>query len=82
MIIYPIWYIVIELCLYLYHGFDRNSFMTAFIQSGIPTTVANKMIERIKSFMPKWEVLIDESFLPDKMKADYHLLLSKRIEML
>ena len=64
------------------NGFDRNTFMTAFTQSGIPVTVAYKMIERIKSFMPKWEVLIDESFLPDKMKADYHLLLSKRIEML
>ena len=32
--------------------------------------------------LPKWETLIDESFLPDKMKADYHLLLSKRIEVL
>jgi serine/threonine-protein kinase HipA len=64
------------------NGFDRNTFMTAFIRSGIPSTVANKIIERMKSFMPKWEVLIDQSFLPDKMKSDYHLLLNKRIELL
>jgi serine/threonine-protein kinase HipA len=63
-------------------GFDRHTFMAAFTKSGISDTVANKMIERMKSFLPKWETLIDESFLPDKMKADYHLLLSKRIEVL
>jgi serine/threonine-protein kinase HipA len=63
-------------------GFDRNTFMTAFTHSGISATVASKMIERMKSFLPKWKVLIDQSFLPDKMKADYHQLLSKRIEML
>lgn len=63
-------------------GFDRNTFIAAFTQSGIPATVANKMIERMKSFLPKWKDLINESLLPDKMKADYHLLLSKRIEML
>ena len=64
------------------NGFDRNTFMTAFIRSGIPSTVANKIIERMKSFLPKWEVLIDQSFLPDKMKSDYHLLLNKRIDVL
>ena len=64
------------------NGFDRNTFMTAFIRSGIPSTVANKIIERMKSFLPKWEVLIDQSFLPDKMKSNYHLLLNKRIEVL
>lgn len=63
-------------------GFDRNTFITAFTQSGIPITVAEKMIERMKSNLAKWEELIDLSFLPNKMKADYHLLLSKRIELL
>ena len=64
------------------NGFDRHTFMTAFTQSGNPAAVANKMIERMKSFLPKWKTLIDQSCLPDKMKADYHLLLSKRIEVL
>lgn len=63
-------------------GFDRNTFITAFTQSGIPVVVANKMIERMKGYLPKWKELIDQSFLPDKMKSDYHRLLSKRMELL
>ena len=63
-------------------GFDRNTFMTAFTQSGIPVAVANKMIERMKGYKPEWEVLIGQSFLPEKMKDDYCLLLNKRIALL
>ena len=63
-------------------GFDRNTFMTAFTQSGIPIAVADKMIERMKTYLPKWEALISQSFLPQKMKADYCQLLKKRIELL
>ena len=62
--------------------FNRDTFITAFTQSGIPTAVANKMIERMKAYLPNWNILIDQSFLPDKMKANYHLLLSKRIALL
>ena len=63
-------------------GFDRNTFMTAFTQSGIPFAVSNKMIERIKGCLPVWKELISLSFLPEKMKADYCRLLNKRIELL
>ena len=63
-------------------GFDRNTFMTAFTQSGIPIAVADKMIERMKSYKPVWEELIGLSFLPEKMKADYCQLLKKRIQLL
>ena len=63
-------------------GFDRNTFMTAFTQSGIPVTVADKLIERMKSYLPIWKTLIGQSFLPDKMKVDYCLLLSKRLALL
>lgn len=63
-------------------GFNRNTFITAFIQSGIPATVADKMIERMKRNFPKWEELINLSFLPEKMKTNYHQLLNKRIELL
>ena len=63
-------------------GFDRNTFMTAFTQSGIPIAVAKKMIERMKSYKPVWEELIGQSFLPEKMMSDYYLMLSKRIELL
>ena len=63
-------------------GFNRKTFMTAFTQSGIPMAVTDKMIERMKTFLPKWEALISQSFLPQKMKADYCQLLKKRIELL
>ena len=63
-------------------GFDRNTFMTSFTQSGIPVAVANKMIERMKGYKPEWDELISQSFLPEMMKADYFHLLSKRLELL
>lgn len=64
------------------NGFDRNTFIAAFTQSGIPATVAEKMIQRMKTYLPKWKNLIAQSFLPDKMKTNYHQLLSQRIELL
>lgn len=64
------------------NGFNRNTFMTAFTQSGIPTAIADKMIERMKCNLPKWEELINQSFLPNIMKSSYILLLKRRIEQL
>ena len=63
-------------------GFDRDTFMTAFVQSGIPTVVADKMIERMKGNLPVWKELISQSFLPEEMKADYCHLLDQRIALL
>ena len=63
-------------------GFNRDTFMTAFTQSGIPAAVADKMIERMKGYLPQWTNLIGQSFLPEKMKADYCLLLNKRVTLL
>ena len=64
------------------NGFDRNTFLTAFTQSGVPTMVADKMIERMKGNLPTWEELISQSFLPDKIKAAYCHLLKKRLKLL
>jgi len=63
-------------------GFNRDTFMTAFTQSGVPAAVADKMIERMKGYLPRWEELIGQSFLPDDMKADYCRILNKRITLL
>ena len=63
-------------------GFDRETFMTAFTQSGIPVAVADKMIERMKGCLPQWTELIGQSFLPEKIKADYCSLLRNRIALL
>ena len=59
-------------------GFDRNTFMTAFVESGISIARSEKMIEKMKTYLPKWKELISQSFLPEKMKADYYTLLDKR----
>lgn len=61
------------------NGFGRDTFLSAFIQSGIPAPVANKMIERPKELLPVWKELIDRSFLPEKMKVSYCSLLEGRI---
>ena len=60
------------------HGFDRNTFITAFTNSGIPMAVARRMIDRMKEHLPEWKELIHQSFLPEKMKSDYCELLEKR----
>lgn len=62
-------------------GFSRDTFMMAFTQSGISVSVAEKMIERMKGCIPKWKELISQSFLPEKVKADYYALLDKRKKM-
>ena len=59
-------------------GFDRNTFMTAFVESGISVARSEKMIEQMKTHLPEWKELISQSFLPEKMKLDYYSLLDKR----
>jgi serine/threonine-protein kinase HipA len=59
-------------------GFDRHTFMTAFTQSGISAAVAEKMIERMRTYLPKWKELVRQSFIPEKMKSAYCSLLEKR----
>ena len=56
--------------------------MTAFTQSGIPAVVAEKMINRMTANLTKWKALIHQSFLPEKMKADYCELIEKRKDAL
>ena len=60
------------------NGFDRNTFMTAFVESGISVARSEKMIEQMKTHLPEWKELISQSFLPEKMKVDYYTLLDKR----
>ena len=59
-------------------GFNRNTFMTAFVESGISVARSEKIIEQMRTYLPKWKELISQSFLPEKMKADYYTLLDKR----
>ena len=63
-------------------GFTLHTFMTAFTQSGISSTVAEGMIERMKGYLPTWETLIDQSFLPEQMRSAYKRLLHSRYTQL
>lgn len=64
------------------NGFNRNTFMSAFTQSGIPATVADRMINRMAGYLPDWKRLICRSFLSEKMQIAYSSLLDKRREVL
>ena len=60
-------------------GFDRETFLTAFRESGIPEGVAQRMLNRPEQLLPAWEELIDMSFLPERVKSSYKALLEDRI---
>ena len=62
--------------------FNRRTFLEAFTRSGIPDAVARKMIDRVMGYVPAWEEMIDDSFLPEKMKSAYRSLLADRISRL
>ena len=63
-------------------GFSRSTFSTAMVNSGIPETVARRLIDKMASNLPSWEILIDSSFLPANLKSSYRKLLSNRLSRL
>lgn len=64
------------------NGFDRNTFLDAFGQSGLSRNVSEKLIQRICSAKQKWQTLIKDAFIPDKMKEDYLYLIEDRLAIL
>lgn len=64
------------------NGFTRESFISAMTESGITGRIAALIITKLCSFLPQWDDLIDDSFLPDDMKSAYHQLLRNRLERL
>lgn len=63
-------------------GFDRNTFLQAFIQSGVPSNTAEKRIDRMTGYKDKWFELIDSSFLPEDLKSSYKNLITTRLSRL
>lgn len=63
-------------------GFDRLTFLTGMIESGVPESVSNHLIDKMASHSPVWNDLIEASFLPDDLKQAYHNLISQRINLL
>ena len=63
-------------------GFDRESFLSAMEDTGIPRTIAERLILRLCDCLPVWFDLIDSSFLPPELKTAYKNLLAERVERL
>lgn len=63
-------------------GFDRDTFLQAFIQSGVPSNTAEKRIDRMTGYKDKWFELIDNSFLPEDLKSSYKNLITTRLRWL
>lgn len=63
-------------------GFDRAAFVLAMCESGMTEAQTGSLISKIKAASPAWKELIEESFLPEKMKKAYHNLLDERLAKL
>lgn len=63
-------------------GFNRQVFLQAFVQSGIPSVTAEKRITKMMDNKDKWFELIDGSFLPDDLKQAYKELIVNRLNLL
>lgn len=63
-------------------GFDRASFVSAMTETGVAIPQAERIIRHLLSCADSWNHLIDNSFLPDDLKENYHRLLSNRLERL
>ena len=60
-------------------GFGRETFLSALLASGIPEKVALGILDRMSGFLPRWEELIDRSFLPLPLQQAYKVLLHERL---
>lgn len=49
----------------------RADFETAMLASGVDAKVMANIFKRFERALPKWNTLIDISFLPEEMKRDY-----------
>ena len=63
-------------------GFTRESFVQAFVASGVQEVTAEKLITKMVGHKDKWLDIIDHSFLPDDLKIRYKELISIRLETL
>ncbi|MBQ7516994.1 MAG: HipA domain-containing protein [Bacteroidales bacterium] len=60
-------------------GFGRQTFLDAMGESGIPMSVAERIISKMTAYAAQWDILIEKSFLPDDMQTAYRQLLANRL---
>jgi len=58
----------------------RSDFLLAASKMGIDEKAINQMISVFQKAMPKWEVLINESFLSEELKGQYLGLVKERLQ--
>ena len=63
-------------------GFNRETFVQAMVQSGVPTKTAQKCIDKMAVYKDKWFEIIDNSFLPEDLKTSYKKLILSRVSLL
>ena len=63
-------------------GFDRDTFIKAFTESGMNAKASERLISRICGCETAWRNLISESFLPEELKSEYNALLDSRLNIL
>ena len=61
------------------HLHDFLQFATTI---GLEENVVMRLVENMKKALPKWKLLIQDSFLSEGMKASYEQLITSRIERL
>lgn len=60
----------------------RIDFIEGMKSSGLTEVVANRILDKFKKCVPKWEELIDMSFITDNQKKQFKDLIAKRISVL
>ena len=63
-------------------GFTRESFVQAFVASGVQEVTAEKLINKMAGHKDKWLDIIDCSFLPEDLKSKYKELIQNRLHTL
>jgi len=60
--------------------FNRKDFEIAALHSGLEKKVIENIFSKFQKTIPKWDILIDNSFLSNEMKGKYKILIQKRKE--
>ena len=60
----------------------RSDFEIAMGKSGLEEKIINNLFSKFTKTADKWDVFINISFLPEKMKEQYKALLQERLELL
>ena len=61
---------------------DANDFITAMSKSGIDEVVVRRMIKKFATLLPKWEIIIENSFLPKELQVEYIALVREKVSQI